>query len=513
MDNEKQINYEPIAKALFENYESIYDIDMETDEYMSFHESSNYKTLKLKKKGDDFFRELKTTVEEVIFDDDIDYVMKMLDKKRIREHLERDKYYSFIYRIKRNDSTVYHQIRATIERVNGKEHLFMGIKDVDDMVRQEMKNRNEISGLKDRQTNYLKAVLSTAAAYMEADLDGDYMTEKSDGKLRKRFSGKIPDIYEISTYTGMYSWIGEQIVGRNRSEYYLKGSREYLRESFERGTKRVSVSFSLSLINGREIPCREVFFLYRNTETYSIRAFIVIYDLTRQQQKEREMKKLETELKMSRIRNFTSQMQSHFLYNALGSIQEVILIEPIRAYELLGDFSIHLRSLVSSMTDDRPIPFIKELENVRAYINIEKMRLGDKLKVEYDIKALNFEIMPLTIQPLVENAIRHGIYKKGREGGTVSISSEKTDRDYIVTIRDDGMGFDIHSFIENQSLDGIDSVGLKNIKFRLEKVMNARLEIKSTNGEGTEVKVILPKGDCLNEGDYSGGRAPYDKEI
>ena len=211
------------------------------------------------------------------------------------------------------------------------------------------------------------------------------------------------------------------------------------------------------------------------------------------------MRRIEKELQLSRIRNFTSQMQPHFLYNALGSIQEIILEDPEYASELIGDFTVHLRSCIRAMSSDAPIPFDQELSNIRAYVNIEKMRLGQKLRVVYDTEKRNFSILPLSVQPLVENAIRHGIYERGEKGGTVTIRTEELPDHWLVTVEDDGVGFDT-GMLETDIADGKkDSTGIKNIMFRLDTVMHASVSIQSKIGTGTALAITIPKESAQNE--------------
>ena len=117
------------------------------------------------------------------------------------------------------------------------------------------------------------------------------------------------------------------------------------------------------------------------------------------------------------MRLFTQQMHPHFLYNALSSIREIVLTDPDFAADLLYDFTTYLRAGIRAIGSSEKIPFTRELENVRAYLNIEKVRFADRLTVEYDIRVEDFSVIPFCIQPLVENAVRHGIYEKGAEGG------------------------------------------------------------------------------------------------
>ena len=154
-----------------------------------------------------------------------------------------------------------------------------------------------------------------------------------------------------------------------------------------------------------------------------------------------------------------AQMQPHFLYNALSSIRQIVYEDPEYAGKLISDFTVHLRATIRSMSNDRMVPFSEELRNTKAYVNIEKVRLGDKLTVQYDIQAKDFDIIPLSIQPLVENAIRHGIFHKPG-GGCVTLKSYETQEAWIIQVIDDGVGFD-KAAVMQEVKDGVrDSTGL-----------------------------------------------------
>ena len=214
-------------------------------------------------------------------------------------------------------------------------------------------------------------------------------------------------------------------------------------DCFEQGERRASVTFSMLTPDGKIQPCKKMFYLYRDDHSGDILAYCVLHDLTEHQRREKELKDLEQQLQMSRIRNFTSQMQPHFLYNALGSIQEVVLDDPQYASELIGDFTVHLRSCIRAMTNDAPIPFPQELANIRAYTNIERMRFGDKL--HYDIQISddvdrNILIPNMLLHTYCQNAVKHGISNK-REGGNVEIMIRKAEKPYLsVSVKDNGVG-------------------------------------------------------------------------
>lgn len=354
--------------------------------------------------------------------------------------------------------------------------------------------RDELASEQQRSNNYLQAVLATALAYIDANLTADRVFVKSsdrNGNTAPHIR-PIPTTDEISSYSDLQAWICDNLVCGGNDRYRRISSREYLLRCFERGDGRASVMFSVASGEG-PVPCREIFYLYRDHATDEVHVFCVIYDLTDEQRRDKELAELKQELDMSRIRNSTSQMKPHFLYNALGSIQEVILTDPEKAAGLLEDFTVHLRSCIKAMDSDRPIPFVQELENIKAYTNIERMRFGDRLRVNFELEETGFSVLPLTVQPLVENAIRHGVYQRGAAGGTVTLRTWAEDDVWVVQVEDTGVGFDVGRCWAELQLDGVDSTGLRNIRLRLEKIMGAMLDVTSTVGVGTTATIRIPR--------------------
>lgn len=197
-------------------------------------------------------------------------------------------------------------------------------------------------------------------------------------------------------------------------------------------------------------------------------------------------KKLKEELENSHIALMLSQIQPHFIYNTLGTIGEFCEEEPKKAAELVQKFSLYLRGNFTELNNPMPIRVSKEMEHVRHYAEIEQIRFPD-MRVEYDIQSENFLIPALTIQPLVENAIKHGLM--GLEsGGTVKISSYETDNYYEVCVKDDGVGFDDSVFE-----DGKKHVGIRNIRKRIEGMCGGTLVIDSAIGKGTIAIIRIPK--------------------
>jgi LytS/YehU family sensor histidine kinase len=182
-----------------------------------------------------------------------------------------------------------------------------------------------------------------------------------------------------------------------------------------------------------------------------------------------------------------TQISSHFFYHTLNAIQALIVLEPECASKMINDFSRYLRYRIDSVGVDKGLVTLREeMRSVTAYADINVVQLGDRLKVQYELEAEDFEIPVLTVQPIVENAIIHGIKPKA-EGGTVSIKAiEKADC-YQVTVEDDGVGF-----IPDEARKHT-SVGMHNILTRLGRYKDCSMTIVSKKGEGTAVTLSFPK--------------------
>lgn len=222
-----------------------------------------------------------------------------------------------------------------------------------------------------------------------------------------------------------------------------------------------------------------------------------------------ESETMQKKLHDSQLQLMMGQIQPHFMFNTLSSIRTLIKIDPDVAYDMVYNFSNYLRANVDNLTNLKGILLSAEIEHIKNYVNIEQIRFGDRLNVEYDIKEMDFIVPPLAIQPLVENAIKHGVCKKA-DGGTVWIRSYKDGKDYIVEVQDDGVGIPpdrLQSVLygdASSAHDGYDvsltgnaserhqSTGMRNIILRLKEMCNADLEITSKEGEGTLMKVVFP---------------------
>lgn len=183
-----------------------------------------------------------------------------------------------------------------------------------------------------------------------------------------------------------------------------------------------------------------------------------------------------------------SQINPHFIYNTLSTIASMCDVSPNQAKYLTIDFSRYLRQNLSNLTHEGLIPFEQELNHVECYLKIEKARFREKLNVAYSIQCRDFELPPLSIQPLVENAVKHGITKKP-EGGTVRISTYDNDKSYFIEIKDEGVGFDTEAVSDTDRIH----VGLENVQSRVMAMCKGEVTVKSIVGVGTRVTIEIPK--------------------
>ena len=201
---------------------------------------------------------------------------------------------------------------------------------------------------------------------------------------------------------------------------------------------------------------------------------------------EAEKNLVEAELKESRISIMLSQIQPHFIYNTLGTIERMCLKDPQKAFDLVRNFSLYLRGNFSELDSVTPIRFADEIKHVEYYVNIEKVRFPD-MSIEYDVEATEFVLPALSVQPLVENAIKHGLMRL-ETGGTVKIHSYETPTHFCVEVTDDGVGFDTDAPIDEKK-----HVGLRNIRGRLSAMVDGELILESKPGVGTKAIIMIPK--------------------
>ena len=197
-------------------------------------------------------------------------------------------------------------------------------------------------------------------------------------------------------------------------------------------------------------------------------------------------KQLEKELEDSRIATMLSQIQPHFIYNTLGTVEQLCKEQPEVASNLVHNFSLYLRGNFSELDHAAPILLSKEMEHVRHYVDIEHIRFPD-MEVRFELNSEDFLLPALSVQPLVENAIKHGLM--GLEsGGTVTVSAYETEKDYCVSVVDDGVGFDTTILLDDR-----EHVGIRNIRGRIEAMCGGTLTVESAPGKGTKAVITIPK--------------------
>lgn len=203
-------------------------------------------------------------------------------------------------------------------------------------------------------------------------------------------------------------------------------------------------------------------------------------------EKNRELAQKERQITESRISTMISQIQPHFIYNTLGTIHQLCLEQPEKAAELTRSFSQYLRGNFSELNNSVPIRFSQELNHIKCYMSIEQVRFPD-IQIEYDLKAEDFNLPALSVQPLVENAVKHGLM--GLEsGGKITVSTYETDADYCVCVKDNGVGFDM-TFVYDKKKH----IGIQNIRERLSAMCDGNLTVNSQPDKGTTAVITIPK--------------------
>lgn len=201
----------------------------------------------------------------------------------------------------------------------------------------------------------------------------------------------------------------------------------------------------------------------------------------------RELARLQAEKQRvtAQLRMLQAQIEPHFLFNSLANVAALIDVEPKLAGRLLDALIQYLRSSLARTRAERGT-LSDEVNLLRAYLEVLKIRMGERLYYAFDIASelLAEPLPPMLLQPLVENAIRHGLEPK-MEGGRITVTARRQDHRLLISVTDDGLGF------AETSAAGI---GLENIRARLAAIFGptARLELSSKVGAGTTATISIP---------------------
>lgn len=214
--------------------------------------------------------------------------------------------------------------------------------------------------------------------------------------------------------------------------------------------------------------------------------------------------RLEAQLEVSKSEIATIQITSHFFYHTLDSIRALIRLDTDKAYKMTGDFAKYIRHRVDGVERmQETVPFSRELRSIRAYTDIKQAQLGERFEMIFDVETEDFEILPLTVQPLVENAVIHAVQRR-REGGKVILKCREGRDAYHIEVIDNGPGPAASPEVADAQKQ---STAIKNVNTRLEFYGIALPVFEQNELGGMTVhletpKKIVRKGKT-NEG-YSG---------
>lgn len=206
--------------------------------------------------------------------------------------------------------------------------------------------------------------------------------------------------------------------------------------------------------------------------------------------KDEAFRQMQVDLAESRMAIMLSQIQPHFLYNTLTAIKVLCRTDSQKAMHTIDHFAAFLRGNLDSLSSTKLIPFKRELTHTKHYLEIEQLRFADRLHIIYDTPVTDFLVPTLTLQPIVENAVHYGIMSR-EEGITVTIRSHETSEAWIVTVQDDGSGFDPLCLPGDKR----SHIGISNVRHRLLVQCGGTLTLNSTH-QGTTVILTIPKNEC-----------------
>lgn len=256
--------------------------------------------------------------------------------------------------------------------------------------------------------------------------------------------------------------------------------------------RNISSQMLVSLVSYEVLPLLaagvQLFYYGASLINLSISVSMILMFLVATVEQNQTLARREREAAEMRISLMMSQIAPHFIYNTLTSIREMCEVDPGLAEETVGEFAEYLRGNFQAIHLTEPIPFAQELHHVDCYLSIEKKRFGSRVKIVYDIQEENFLIPALTLQPVVENAVKHGLCKK-KGGGTIWIRTMRRDRQICVLVEDDGKGFSP----EELEKDGNCHIGIRNVEERIRDMCGGTFAIDSAPGKDTRVTMYFPQ--------------------
>ncbi len=257
-------------------------------------------------------------------------------------------------------------------------------------------------------------------------------------------------------------------------------------------SKRLFVSFISYVALPIGAAVIQVFYYGISLINIAISISMVLMFMVAIMEQNAKLARKEKEAADMKISIMMSQISPHFIYNTLTSIQSMCGSDPELAGETIAQFADYLRGNLESLSQTDNVPFERELRHVECYLAIEKKRFGSRVNVEYDIKDKEFLLPSLTLQPVVENAVKYGLCKK-KGGGTVRISTRRDGSNVIISVEDDGAGFDVKETAVKVQEDDRVHIGISNVRNRIHNMCNGEMSVESKPGEGTKVVIVLPQ--------------------
>ena len=235
-------------------------------------------------------------------------------------------------------------------------------------------------------------------------------------------------------------------------------------------------------------PLLDISFVIAGLSMYG---FILSDQIEQDKLHQQEIVRQQQEIAHERASVMVLQMRPHFIYNTLMSIYSLCNIDPQKARQVTMDFTNYLRKNFNAVASEGTVPFSTELEHTRAYLSVEQVQHEDMLLVDYDTQFTRFRLPPLTLQPLVENSVKHGI-DPNSDPLHVLVKTSYTDSGIEIVVEDNGPGFD-------PADDSKPHPTLTNIRQRLEMMCSGSMEITPREGGGTVVRITIPPGNLLSE--------------
>ncbi len=214
---------------------------------------------------------------------------------------------------------------------------------------------------------------------------------------------------------------------------------------------------------------------------YSLIVSDHILQLIRQQ---REIAEQERKIAHQRASVMVLQMRPHFIYNTMMSIYYLCKQDADKAQQVTLDFTTYLRKNFTAIAEEELVPFKNELDHTRAYLAVELAQHEGMLYIDYDTSHINFSVPPLTLQPLVENAVKHSLDPNG-EPLRIKVMTRQTDNGSEIIVENNGLDY-------QPSNDNKPHIALSNIQQRLRMMCNGELTVAPREGGGTIVKAIIP---------------------